>query len=147
MTGNKKKERVELARLADVLVEDILNTSDADILAEFKESHGDPERNATEMLALFEKSLLMSNKKKLAVAKIGAAANRRPLGAPVASSVDIQTARAWLRAAINAPNLPEKLTLAARKESELSDTDVLGMLEDLRELGVIPPDDDKGSKR
>ena len=147
MTGNKKKERAELDRLADVLVDDILNASDADILADFKESHGDPESNATEMRALFEKSLLTSNKKKLAAAKIGAAATQRRLSASVATPIDIQAARSRLRAAISAPNLPEKLTLAARKESELSDTDVLGMLEDLRELGVIPPDDDKGSKR
>lgn len=57
MAGDSKKERAALGRLADALVEDIINTSDEDILAEFRETHGDPEKHATEMRALFEKSL------------------------------------------------------------------------------------------
>jgi hypothetical protein len=39
-----------------------------------------------------------------------------------------------------------KLTLAARNENELSDADVLGMLQDLEELGIVAPDDENGSK-
>jgi hypothetical protein len=38
------------------------------------------------------------------------------------------------------PNV--KLTLAARNENELSDADVLGMLEDLEELGITMLDDE-----
>ncbi len=32
--------------------------------------------------------------------------------------------------------------MAARKESELSDADILGLLDDLRALGVLPSGDD-----
>ena len=42
-----------------------------------------------------------------------------------------------MRAVLTMPNVPETLTLAARKESELSDADVAGMIEDLRELGLL----------
>ena len=35
-----------------------------------------------------------------------------------------------------------KVTIAARNENELSDADVLGMLQDLKELGVVEPDDE-----
>jgi hypothetical protein len=49
------KAQAALDRLADALVEDILSASDEDILAEFRESGGDSERNATDMRALFEK--------------------------------------------------------------------------------------------
>jgi hypothetical protein len=35
-----------------------------------------------------------------------------------------------------------KLTLAARNENELSDVDVLGMLQDLEELGIVARDDE-----
>ncbi len=141
MTGKPKTARAALDRLADALVEDILNASDEDILAEFRESGGDPERNASDMRALFEKGLIAANKKRLATAKAGAAASRRPpTGAPTAA-IDIAAARARLRAALDAPNFPHKLTLAARKESELSDADILSMLDDLRELGVLPPED------
>ena len=39
-----------------------------------------------------------------------------------------------------------KLTLAARNENELSDADVLGMLQDLEELGIIRPDDESAGQ-
>jgi hypothetical protein len=33
------------------------------------------------------------------------------------------------------------MTLAARNEEELSDEDILGIIEDLRELGALPDED------
>lgn len=146
MTGKGKKERVALDRLADVLVDDILSASDEDILAEFREACGDPNQNAAEMRALFEKSVLASNKKRLVAAKAAAAANRRSSTTSAATPIDMAAARARLRAVVDTPGLPQKVTLAARKENELSDADILGMLEDLRELGVLPPDDNQGGK-
>jgi tetratricopeptide (TPR) repeat protein len=56
-------------------------------------------------------------------------------------------ARQKLPRLIASSDAVHKLTLAARKEDELSDADVLGMLEDLKELGVIPPDDEPGDGR
>lgn len=146
MTGKGKKERVALDRLADVLVYDILSASDEDILAEFREACGDPNQNAAEMRVLFEKSVLASNKKRLVAAKAAAAANRRSSTTSAATPIDMAAARARLRAVVDTPGLPQKVTLAARKENELSDADILGMLEDLRELGVLPPDDNQGGK-
>lgn len=146
MTGKGKKERVALNRLADVFVDDILCASDEDILAEFSEACGDPNQNAAEMRALFEKSVLASNKKRLAAAKVAAAANRRSSTVSAATPIDMAAARARLRAVVDTPGLPQKVTLAARKENELSDADILGMLEDLRELGVLPPDDNQDGK-
>lgn len=146
MTGKGKRERVALDRLADVLVDDILNASDEDILAEFREAFGDPNQNAAEMRALFEKSVLASNKKRLAAAKAAATANRRSPTASAAIPIDMAAARARLRAVVDRPGLPQKVTLAARKENELSDADILGMLEDLLELGILPPDDSQDGK-
>lgn len=54
MTRNGDKERIALSRLADALSEDILNMSDEDILADFRETGQDPAQNATDMIALFE---------------------------------------------------------------------------------------------
>lgn len=143
MTGKPKTARAALDRLADALVEDILSASDEDILAEIWETESDPERHATNMCAIFEKSLIAANKKKLATAKAGVAASRRPTSMPAA--IDITAARARLRAALEVPGVAQKLTLAARKESELSDADILSMLDDLRELGVLPEDSGNGS--
>lgn len=53
-----KKESSPLDRLADALIEDILQIPDEEILAEFTESHGDPAKNAIDMRALFEKVVL-----------------------------------------------------------------------------------------
>lgn len=140
MTGKPKTERAALDRLVDVLIEDILNASDEDILAEFREADGDPELYAADMRARFETSLIAANKKRLAAAKVGLAASSRPASGP-APATDIAAARARLRAALGTPRLAQKLTLAARKESEMSDTDILSMLDDLRELGILPPED------
>jgi hypothetical protein len=140
MTSDKRNKRIALDRLADALVEDILRTSDEEILAEFQESEGDPDRHAIEMRNLFERSIIAANKHRLAAAKVGAAASRT-IGTKV---TNIGDARARLRAVLDAPNLPPQFTLAARKENELSDFDIASMLDDLRELGIIPPDDNQG---
>jgi hypothetical protein len=58
-------------------------------------------------------------------------------------TIDITEARRRLRRVLDTPANNQPVTIAARKESELSDADVLGMLDDLKELGVIAPDDDK----
>ena len=47
-------QREPLNLLADALVEDILQTPDNEILAEFTERHGDPAKNAADMRAIFE---------------------------------------------------------------------------------------------
>ena len=55
--------------------------------------------------------------------------------------IDMTKARERLHGVLTTLPEAQRLTLAARKESELSDADVVGLLEDLRELGVAFPDD------
>ena len=62
MTGKSRTGRA-LGRLAEALVDDIMNASDEEILAEFLETDGDLERHAADMRALFEKALIAANKK------------------------------------------------------------------------------------
>lgn len=145
MTRTDKKGQAALNRLADALVDDVLAASDQEILTEFSEAQGDPAKNAADMRALFERTVLAGNKRRLKAAQAGVAANRIPTNA--APATVIAEARRRLRRflASGAPGV--KLTLAARNESELSDADVLGTIEDLLELGVLLPDDDKGGGR
>jgi hypothetical protein len=141
MSGKSGTERDALDRLVDALVDDILNTSDEDILAEFRDAGGDPERFATSMRASFENILIAANKKRLDAAKAGLASSARsPTG--TSGVIDIAAARANLHRVLNEPGMPVKLTLAARNESEMSDSDVISMIEDLRELGVLVSDDE-----
>jgi hypothetical protein len=138
MTGSDSKEQRALDRLADAIVRDILEATDEDILAEFTEGYRDPEKNAADMRALFEKAVLITNKRRLKAAQAAVVVNARREHS--GSAIDIDKARQRLRRIVaSAADAP--LTLAARKESELSDSDVLGMLDDLRELGIGLDDD------
>lgn len=142
MNAKKNPEREGLDRLADALVDDIMNASDEEILEEFEESDGEPERHAAEMLDLFERSVTIANKRRLAEAKAGAVASRAAIGTKGSViPIGIEEVRRKLRAVTHNPKAPEKLTLAARKESELSDADILSLAEDLFELGALPSDD------
>lgn len=143
MTRNNEKERDALLRLADLLAEDVLNTPDDEILDEFR-TDGDPDQNAAAMRALFEKTVIAMNKQRLAAARAGVANRRRAGGQSSPASVDIAEARRLLHR-VQASSADRPLTLAARKETELSDADVLSIVANLKELGVIPPDDSDGS--
>lgn len=144
MTGPDKKGRETLARLADVLVEDLFAASDQEIVAEFIEEQGDPAKSADAMRILFEKSVLLSNKGRLKAARAGVDADQAsPVTATVVSLSDI---RGRLKRTLAACPPEVKLTLAARNESELSDADVLGMLQDLEELGIVASGDESDSQ-
>lgn len=138
-----KSDRAALDRLADVLVEEILNASDQDILAEVKEDGEDPAAIAAEVQTVFENARAKVAKRRLAAAKAGAAASRRRT-ADVVRLDPAEARRTLERALARDPETASKLTLAARKGETLSDEDVRGMLEDLDELGIplSPPDRD-----
>ena len=138
MSDKPKRELTAPERLADALVDEILNLSDAEVLSDIRDSGVDPVAHATAMRKLFEDTLVSTNKGRLAAARAGVAATKK---SPSASKglVDISEARARLRAFLDSPSQPPGLTLAARKESEMSDSDIFGMLEDLQELGIALP--------
>lgn len=138
MTGRKDRERQALDRLADALVDDILNTSDEDILAELKEEGINPDHHAADMRARFDKVVMAANKAKLMAAKAAVAADRGRKPGSTSTPIDMTEARRRLRDTMAS----QPMTLAARSETEMTDSDVLGMLEDLKELGVVPPDDE-----
>ena len=141
MTGKRRSDRDALDRLAEALVEDILDASDQDILAEIREDGGDPAAVAAGARALFEKAVATAAKARLAAAKQAVAADRNQTG--VVTPFDPAKARLRLDriVASDDPETARKLTLAARKGEALSDGDVRGMLEDMEELGILPADE------
>jgi hypothetical protein len=138
MTGPDGKRRDALIRLADALIEDLFATPDQELLADFAETD-DVSKNTDNMRALFEQSVLKVNKQRLKTAQQGVAADRRrSLGSSVVGMPNVRDR--FRRALASCP--PEvRLTLAARNENELSDADMLGMLQDLEELGIAVPDE------
>jgi hypothetical protein len=130
----RKEARKPLHGLRQAMADDIMETSDEDILVQFAEDFGPPAENAARMGALFEKTILLANKGRLRAARAGAAAAKI---SSASSPIPIGEARARLRQALDANAQDKTFTLAARKESELSDADVLDMLEAMRELGLL----------
>jgi hypothetical protein len=129
-----KKERAAVDRLKQALVDDILLETDEEILAEFAAQQNSPEANAAEMRALFEKAVVLANKQRLRAARDGVAAWRSSKERP---AIPVSQARETLRLALAAHASDPTFTLAARKESELSDADVLDMLEAMLDLGLL----------
>jgi hypothetical protein len=140
MTGRKDSERVALDRVADALVDDILNKSDEDILAEMYEEGINPDRYAAEMRERFENIVMHANKAKLAAAKAAVSSDQARVPRSTSAPVDMAESRRRLQNTLASSQ--QQLTLAARNETEMTDSDVLSMLDDLRELGVIPPDNE-----
>lgn len=142
MTGKQSEEREALLRLADAMAEDALSASDADIAAEAREDGEELHTVTAKMLALFDRAESEAGKSRMAAARRALEAQRTT--APRVFRLDPARARARLQRALEqSPDTAKKLTLAARKGEDLSDEDVLGMLEDLEELGIIPPEDDQ----
>lgn len=146
MSGKNDSDRKALMLLADAFVEDILNMSDEEVLQEFQEDGGDPAHIRRQMLELVEKAALSANKTRMATAKAGALASGRASRRTPHKTIDIASARNRLRSLIERSQAESELTLAARNEEELSDEDVLGILEDFEELesmnrGTEDPED------
>jgi hypothetical protein len=141
MSDKDEKARKALQRLDEAFVEDIFETSDQEILAEFEKRHGNPAQYAVTMRARFEKTVLNANKSRLKAARaaLDAAASRPHQAAEV---IDIAEARRKLRGVLSSGTAAGKLTIAARNENELSDADILTMITNLRELGLWPEDKD-----
>jgi hypothetical protein len=141
MSDKDKKTKKVLGRLDEEFVEDILETSDEEILAEFQKHHGNPAQYANSMRARFEQNLLNVNKGRLRAARaaLDAAA---PNPHQATKVIDIAEARRKLRGILSSGAHAGKLTMAARDENELSDADVLVMIENLCALGLWPDDED-----
>ena len=132
----KRDNRAALDQLANALVENILNATDEEVLAEAHEDYENPAQAATNARALFENAVAVVAKGRLTAAKAAVAAD---LGLPrTVIRLDPSQARRRLERM-----LASKLTLAARKGQGLSDEDVQGMLEDLEVLGIPPDLDDQ----
>jgi hypothetical protein len=137
MSEKMSPEREALLHLADALAENIDRTSDTDLLAEAAEDKADIQHLADAMRNLFDKVESEAGKAKMAAARAAVDADRRR-GSESVVRLDPAVARRRLAEVIaRSRGVEGRLTLAARKAEELSDDDVLAILENLEELGVI----------
>lgn len=132
--------REMLNNLADDLVNDVLNTSDEEVLAEAAEDFGSAEVVIDRVRGILAKAQQQVAKQRLtAVRKTLDKQNEQQHRAKVIS-LDPERARRTLKRILQDCSSDVPITLAARKETELSDSDVLTMLEDLQSLGLFNPD-------
>jgi hypothetical protein len=124
MTDTSKGDRAALARLADALVEDILQSTDAQLLAE---AQADGEVGAADSArTAFRRASALSGSSAQAGGRRRERANVRAL--------DPGAARRWLEAYFaRNPQAASELAPGASDEVGLSDEDVYGMLERLQE--------------
>ena len=146
MTDNEHKNRLALDRLATSLVDDILSMSDEELLAEARADGDDPKELAQTVQNILDRAIATCGKAKLAMAKKAVLESRQRH--PLVSYLDPVTARRKLDEILTKyPETHSKLTLAARKGEGLSDNDVLSMLRDLEELGLISPIGEQDGKQ
>ena len=140
MTRQKSNDHLALDRLAASIVDDILNMTDEEILAEVAADGEDPKQIAQETKDIFERAVATCGKSRLAAARKSVLADRQQ-GSKVFQP-NPNAARQKLEKILKQhPEKLSKLTLAARNGEGLSDGDVFSILQDLEELGMISPID------
>jgi hypothetical protein len=142
MTNHSRDYDKELKRVEEAFVQDILARSDSEIIAEMAE-----DGNASTALArvrdLLRRALDASGKGKMAAAR---AAMKQPASKPaalIALSL-FQKKEILRRLEAGSSALPRRITLAARNQDQLSESDLDVILENLRDLGVI---DEQGNPK
>lgn len=142
MNGRKNDPREELAKLTDSLVEDILETTDDEILAEAAEDFDDVDAVIDHARELIEEAIVEAGKQRMHSAK-EAVRTRKQREAPNVVHLTEDKKREILKSFVaKQPQSIEKITQAARKEGELTGDDLDAMLEALFQLGAI---DDEGN--
>lgn len=141
----KDSHRKKLARLTDILVDDILQTTDAEILSEVEDNGKSVKAEVNSLREILKKAEKQVAKSRLVSAR--AAIDRQKKAEQVAKGKAIRLSPEDARLALDTilrkhPESTQEFTLAARKGRDLSDTDVMSMLEDLQELGLYAPDDE-----
>lgn len=138
MTVTKTREQLQLERISDFLAEDILTSSDEEILAIAADHHADLEAETKRIFCLVQEAINEHGKRKLQ--EMRDLYKQQEKSAPLSIvSLNTNEKKAIISRLIN-NNSP--VTMAARNAKELSGSDLDAYLEGLYELGVI---DEKGN--
>ena len=144
MTGRKNEPRDELARLTDSLVEDIMEASDDEVLAEAAEDFDDVDAVVNHAKELIEGAIVETRKRRMQRAK-EAVRKRQQSGGPNVIHLPEEKKREIVKRLVaQQPQSVEQITQAARNEGELTGSDLDAMLEALFQLGAI---DDEGNPK
>lgn len=135
MTKGAITNRHAIDSLAASLIDDVLNMSDEELLAELQADSEDVKISSQMADDTLNRARATCGKAKLAAAKKAVFADKQRI--PTKTCLNPDQARRRLKEALdNYPESHGRLTLAARKSEGLSDNDLLILLDGLDELGI-----------
>jgi len=120
--------------VADILVDDILDSTDKEILSEALEKHDDIDFEIEKTRKVINEAVMKSRKSRLNEAKEQFKNSRISKQKNNILSLSISDKRKLIN---QVKESVDSLTLAARNEEEMSESDANGVLQDLIDLGVI----------
>lgn len=139
MTVKPNDPRHDLIKIADLYIDDLLATSNEELMAEAKHC---PDLHKSGEIAknVYQRALKTVGSKRLEAAR-QARLHDAALNPQQEAAVDISKARRLLaRIAANDKSFGLPITLAARNLSEITDSEVLSIIRDLKHLGALPED-------
>lgn len=131
--NDKRRNKLPIS-VADMLAEDILKLSDAELLKEAKEDFNDVAAEVSKARNSINSAILKSRKAKLFTAKNHLENKRIRTNQSNVLKFTLNEKMALIN---QAKESVRSLTLAARNEDEMSESDINGVLQDLVDLGVI----------
>lgn len=142
MTNRKITKFEQLDKLTDALINDIIELSDEETIAEAKEQYGNSSEEINRLRGIITNALLSSAKAKLKDTKNQLNTYNTGVKKNNIIQLSMNEKRNLIeRFTLQDPELTKKLTLAARKgEGIQTENDIEGMLEDMLELGLIDED-------
>lgn len=137
MTAQSKDPREQLALIAELLIEDLFNTPDAEILKAAAQDSSLVQAG-TNAKKSYEKAIQSIGAKRLEVARaeMKLANTKAPANVTNIDAVSAHKIIAKLSAANDA-----SFTLAARKLNNISDAEAIELVKELVELGAIKGDE------
>lgn len=142
MTKRKITKFEQLDKLTDALVNDIIELSIEETLAEANEQYANPSEEIDRLRGIMKNAVLSAAKAKLKDAKNQLNAYHTEVKKNNVIHLSINEKRKIIESfTTQDPELTKKLTLAARKgEGIQTENDIEGMFEDMLELGLIDED-------
>lgn len=141
MTEKPIDPRYQIRKISDLFIDDLLATSDADILAEAAKDIS-TKNSGERAKAAYQLALRTSGQNRLQAARRAMELERKSTETDLnVCGMDAGKARKILeKLAANDPNFGSKITLAARNLQDIPDSEVLSIILDLKRLGALPAD-------
>ncbi len=131
--NDKRRNKLPIS-VANTLANDILNLSDEELLQEAQDEFDDVASEISSARDAINSAILKSKKSRLSDAKEQLEQKRKGTNQNNILTLTLNNKRAIIH---QAKESVHSLTLAARNEEEMSESDINGVLQDLVDLGVI----------